>query len=77
MHRNWQYLTIESGMVRLQQKLTRLKHCLKDWNKTVFENVFVKVAAMERHLKEVDEAYDLDPCDRMLVERNWSSTDLV
>ncbi|KAL0347657.1 UNVERIFIED_CONTAM: hypothetical protein Scaly_1781700, partial [Sesamum calycinum] len=29
-----------------------------------------KVAAAERRLKEADEAYDQDPCDRTLVERN-------
>ncbi|KAL0283284.1 UNVERIFIED_CONTAM: hypothetical protein Sangu_2900000 [Sesamum angustifolium] len=33
--------------MRLQQKLTRLKHCLKEWNKTVFGNVFDNVVAAE------------------------------
>ncbi|KAL2250199.1 UNVERIFIED_CONTAM: hypothetical protein Sindi_2493600, partial [Sesamum indicum] len=51
VRRDWQYPTIGSGMVRLQQKLTRLKH------------------SVERDLKEADEAYDIDPCDRTLVER--------
>ncbi|KAL2250197.1 UNVERIFIED_CONTAM: hypothetical protein Sindi_2493400, partial [Sesamum indicum] len=69
VRRDWQYPTIGSGMVRLQQKLTRLKHCLKEWNRTVFGNVFDRVAAVERDLKEADEAYDIDPCDRTLVER--------
>ncbi|KAK4382071.1 hypothetical protein Sango_2907300 [Sesamum angolense] len=58
VRRNWQYPTVGSGMMRLQQKLTRLKHCLKEWNKTVFGNVFDNVAAAERGLKEADEAYD-------------------
>ncbi|KAL0292648.1 UNVERIFIED_CONTAM: hypothetical protein Scaly_2580500 [Sesamum calycinum] len=69
--------TVGSGMMRLQQKLTRLKHYLKEWNKTVFGNVFDNVAAAERGLKEADEAYDQDPCDRTLVERNRCSTELV
>ncbi|KAL0309433.1 UNVERIFIED_CONTAM: hypothetical protein Sradi_5885600, partial [Sesamum radiatum] len=69
VRRNWQYWTVGSGMMRLQQKLTHLKHCLKEWNKTVFGNVFDKVAAAERGLKEADEAYDQDPCDRTL----WSA----
>ncbi|KAL2246212.1 UNVERIFIED_CONTAM: hypothetical protein Sindi_2889400 [Sesamum indicum] len=77
VHRNWQYPTTGSGMTRLQQKLTRLKHCLKEWNKTVFGNVFDRVAEAERDLKEADEAYDLDPCDRTLVERNRCSIVLV
>ncbi|KAL2232718.1 UNVERIFIED_CONTAM: hypothetical protein Sindi_1451800, partial [Sesamum indicum] len=77
VHRNWQYPTIGSGMARLQQKFTHLKHCLKEWNKTVFGNVFDSVAAVERDLKEVDEAYDLDPCDRTLVEQNRCSAVLV
>ncbi|KAK4392729.1 hypothetical protein Sango_2050700 [Sesamum angolense] len=75
--RNWQYPTVGSGMMRLQQKLTRLKHCLKEWNKTVFGNVFDNVAAAERGLKEADEAYDQDPCDRTLVERNRCSAEMV
>ncbi|KAL0317839.1 UNVERIFIED_CONTAM: hypothetical protein Sangu_2198200 [Sesamum angustifolium] len=74
--RNWRYPTVGSGMMRLQQKLTRLKHCLKEWNKTVFGNVFDNVVAAEG-LKEADEAYDQDPCDRTLVERNRCSAELV
>ncbi|KAL0315140.1 UNVERIFIED_CONTAM: hypothetical protein Scaly_2885800 [Sesamum calycinum] len=64
-------------MMQLQQKLTRLKHCLKEWNKTVFGNVFDKVAAAERQLQESVEAYDQDSCDRTLVQRNRSSVELV
>ncbi|KAK4411853.1 hypothetical protein Sango_0258300 [Sesamum angolense] len=75
--RNWRYPTVGSGMMRLQQKLTRLKHCLKEWNKTVFGNVFDNVVAAERGLKEPDEAYDQDPCDRTLVEHNRCSAELV
>ncbi|KAL0283603.1 UNVERIFIED_CONTAM: hypothetical protein Sangu_2878400 [Sesamum angustifolium] len=77
VRRNWQYPTIGNGMMRLQQKLTHLKHYLKEWNKTVFGNVFDNVAAAERVVKEADEAYDQDPCDRTLVERNWCSAELV
>ncbi|KAL0293825.1 UNVERIFIED_CONTAM: hypothetical protein Scaly_3134600 [Sesamum calycinum] len=33
--------------------------------------------AAERGLKEADEAYDQDPCDRTLVERNRCSAELV
>ncbi|KAL0295004.1 UNVERIFIED_CONTAM: hypothetical protein Sangu_3206000 [Sesamum angustifolium] len=77
VRQNWQYLTVGSGMMRIQQKLTRLKHCLKEWNKTIFENVFDKVAAVERQLKESDEASDQDPCDRAFMERNRSSAELV
>ncbi|KAL0423582.1 UNVERIFIED_CONTAM: hypothetical protein Sradi_0893000 [Sesamum radiatum] len=51
VHRNWQYPTMGSGMLWLQQKLTRLKHCLKEWNKIVFGNVFDRVVAAERQLK--------------------------
>ncbi|KAL0287184.1 UNVERIFIED_CONTAM: hypothetical protein Scaly_2773100 [Sesamum calycinum] len=77
VRRNWQYPTVGSGMMWLQQKLTRLKHCLKEWNKTVFGNVFDNVAAAERGLKEADEACDQDPCDRKLVERNRCSAESV
>ncbi|KAK4394438.1 hypothetical protein Sango_1598100, partial [Sesamum angolense] len=77
VRQNWQYPTVGSGMMRLQQKMTRLKHCLKEWNKMVFGNMFDKVAAVERGFKEADEAYDQDPCDRTLVERNRCSGELV
>ncbi|KAL0423299.1 UNVERIFIED_CONTAM: hypothetical protein Sradi_0864700 [Sesamum radiatum] len=77
VRRNWQYPTVGNGMMRLQQKLTRLRHCLKEWNKTVFGNVFDNVATTERGLKEADEAYDQDPCNRTLVERNRCSAELV
>ncbi|KAL0287676.1 UNVERIFIED_CONTAM: hypothetical protein Scaly_2757100 [Sesamum calycinum] len=49
----------------------------KECNKTVFGNVFDNVAAVERGLKEVDEAYDQDPCDSMIVECNRCSAELV
>ncbi|KAL0387614.1 UNVERIFIED_CONTAM: hypothetical protein Sradi_2643200 [Sesamum radiatum] len=68
---------IGSGMVRLQKKLTHLKHCLKEWNRTVFGIVFDRVVAAERQLKETDEAYDHDPCDRTLVKQNRGSAELV
>ncbi|KAL0341432.1 UNVERIFIED_CONTAM: hypothetical protein Scaly_1805800 [Sesamum calycinum] len=77
VRRNWQYLTVGNSMMQLQQKLTRLKHCLKEWNKIVFGNVFDRVAMVERQFKEIDEAYYQDPCDRMLVERNRCSVELV
>ncbi|KAL0290525.1 UNVERIFIED_CONTAM: hypothetical protein Sangu_2571000 [Sesamum angustifolium] len=64
-------------MVQLQKKLTRLKHYLKEWNKIVFGHVFDMVAAVEQQLKEADEIYDHDPCDRKLVERNWCFAELV
>ncbi|KAK4391636.1 hypothetical protein Sango_1941400 [Sesamum angolense] len=48
-----------------------------EWNKTVFGNVFDRVAVPERQLKETDETYDHDPCDRTLVEWNWCSVELV
>ncbi|KAL0370694.1 UNVERIFIED_CONTAM: hypothetical protein Sangu_0387500 [Sesamum angustifolium] len=76
VHQNWQYPTIGSGMVWLQQKLTLLKYCLKEWNKIVFGNVFARVLAAERQPKETDKAYDHDSCDRKLVEQNRCSTEL-
>ncbi|KAL0339984.1 UNVERIFIED_CONTAM: hypothetical protein Sradi_4515200 [Sesamum radiatum] len=39
--------------------------------------MFDKVAVAERQLKEADEAYDQNPCDRTLVERNRFSAELV
>ncbi|KAL0383242.1 UNVERIFIED_CONTAM: hypothetical protein Scaly_0611500, partial [Sesamum calycinum] len=41
------------------------------------ELVVPDVAVAERQLKEADEAYDQNPCDRTLVERNRFSAELV
>ncbi|KAL0451232.1 UNVERIFIED_CONTAM: hypothetical protein Slati_1101300 [Sesamum latifolium] len=38
---------------------------------------FLEGGRSERNLKEADEAYDLDPCDRTLVEWNRCSAVLV
>ncbi|KAK4404556.1 Retrovirus-related Pol polyprotein from type-2 retrotransposable element R2DM [Sesamum angolense] len=43
----------------------------------VFGNVFDKVAVAEQQLKEADDAYDQNPCDRTLVERNRFFAELV
>ncbi|KAL2235804.1 UNVERIFIED_CONTAM: hypothetical protein Sindi_1312600 [Sesamum indicum] len=43
----------------------------------IFGNVFDRVAAAERDLKEADDAYDLDPCDRTLVDRSRCSVVLI
>ncbi|KAL0430589.1 UNVERIFIED_CONTAM: hypothetical protein Sradi_0684900 [Sesamum radiatum] len=40
-------------------------------------DVVDRVVEAERSLKEVDEAYDLDLCDRTLTERNRCSAELV
>ncbi|KAL0334090.1 UNVERIFIED_CONTAM: hypothetical protein Sangu_1565200 [Sesamum angustifolium] len=60
-------LLVEAECTMERKKLTPLKHCLKEWNKTVFGNVFDNVAVTERGLKEADEAYDQDPFDHTLV----------
>ncbi|KAK4400736.1 hypothetical protein Sango_1179700 [Sesamum angolense] len=41
-----------------------------------FSRLCIGIDTAERHLKDADEAYDLDPCDLMLVERNWCSAEL-
>ncbi|KAL0381143.1 UNVERIFIED_CONTAM: hypothetical protein Sangu_0178600 [Sesamum angustifolium] len=75
----------ELAHLAIHLELSKLNHCgllaectveRKEWNRTVFGNVFDRVAAVERQLKEADEAYDHDPCDCMLVERNRCSAEL-
>ncbi|KAL0396371.1 UNVERIFIED_CONTAM: hypothetical protein Scaly_0085500 [Sesamum calycinum] len=73
-----EYSAIGSGIVRLQQKLVRLKHYLKEWRQSWGQGGMCSIAAAaERQLKEADEAYDHDTCDCMLEEWNCCSAELV
>ncbi|KAL0448747.1 UNVERIFIED_CONTAM: hypothetical protein Slati_1431100 [Sesamum latifolium] len=60
----------KASSFRFQHMWVKDPGFLEDWNKVVFGNVVDRVVEAERNLKEANEAYDLDPCDRTLVERN-------
>ena len=55
---NWSLPVSSAGMVGFQQKLIRLKFCLKHWNRTVFGNVFNKVKKAEQDVLSKERAYD-------------------
>ncbi|XP_041995737.1 uncharacterized protein LOC121745859 [Salvia splendens] len=60
VEKDWKVPTGARGMVNLQIKLSRLKKCLKIWNKNVFGNIFVKIKQAEVEAKEA----------AMIFERN-------
>ncbi|KAL1531048.1 hypothetical protein AAHA92_33770 [Salvia divinorum] len=49
----WERPTEETGLLKLQQKLARLKKALKGWNKDVFGNI-------QANLREAEEAVNVE-----------------
>lgn len=58
---NWSLPQAGFGMFRFSCKLRRLKSALRDWNKTVFGNVFDKVRLAEDAVKLLEHRFDSAP----------------
>ncbi|KAH9684247.1 reverse transcriptase domain-containing protein [Citrus sinensis] len=56
---SWDAPVIGAGMRAFQQKLVRLKLCLKVWNKDVFGNVFSQVQQAEEEVAQKERLYDI------------------
>ncbi|KAH9750359.1 hypothetical protein KPL71_013846 [Citrus sinensis] len=56
---SWDSPVVGFGMRAFQQKLVRLKNCLKAWNKEVFGNVFDRVKEAEKDIARKKRQYDL------------------
>ncbi|KAK4425145.1 hypothetical protein Salat_1708400 [Sesamum alatum] len=65
--RNWSYPTVVSGMARLAAKLKRLKHKLKEWNKVIFGDIFVRLKESEEAVQRAEHTYDESPKEANLV----------
>lgn len=59
MRQFWGAPVVGFGMRAFQQKLARLKVCLKGWNKEVFGNVFDRVKEAEKEVAWREGQYDL------------------
>ncbi|KAI3473730.1 hypothetical protein Pfo_031188 [Paulownia fortunei] len=64
----WQHPTEAQGMQKLQQKLYRLKQCLRWWNRNIFRDTFENVKKAKREVADREKIYDEDPCDSNLME---------
>ncbi|KAL0462351.1 UNVERIFIED_CONTAM: hypothetical protein Slati_0122700 [Sesamum latifolium] len=76
VRRNWLYPPLER-YGSASAEINSTKALSEGLEQECLWNVVDRVVAAERNLKEADEAYDLDPCDRTLVERNRCSAELV
>ncbi|PKU74124.1 hypothetical protein MA16_Dca023857 [Dendrobium catenatum] len=59
-----------SSMLRLQAKLSRLKQCLRYWNKNVFKNIFSNIVEAERKVSILDGVYLENPNEVNLLNLN-------
>ena len=59
VRQSWSAPIATTGMIGFQQKLSRLKRCLKVWNKEVFGNVFERVQAAEEEVAQRERIYDI------------------
>ncbi|PKU62019.1 hypothetical protein MA16_Dca012128 [Dendrobium catenatum] len=64
------------GMLRLWSKLTRLKQCLRYWNKFVFKNVFSNITEAESRVDELEGNFLNNPSEENTVKLNNSKNDL-
>ncbi|KAL2237446.1 UNVERIFIED_CONTAM: hypothetical protein Sindi_0936300 [Sesamum indicum] len=85
MHHNFQDMVKQSwgapiqgyGMYRLQQKLYRLKHHLKQWNKDTFGNIFSLVDQAKAAANEAKKQFDRLPSEANLTNLNRQNAALV
>ncbi|KAL0449188.1 UNVERIFIED_CONTAM: hypothetical protein Slati_1475200 [Sesamum latifolium] len=63
-------------MKQLSEKLKRLKHRLKDWNKEVLGNIFEHLSQAEAAVQQAERIYDNDPTDHNLIAMNQCTSKL-
>lgn len=59
VRQSWGARVVGAGMRAFQQKLFRLKLCLKAWNKDVFVNIFSQVQLVEEDVTQNERLYDI------------------
>ncbi|KAK4426025.1 hypothetical protein Salat_1371000 [Sesamum alatum] len=62
------------GMMKLKDKLHRLKQRLRWWNNACFGNIFDHITQAENEVKEAEHRYDRNPTDLNLIALNRSTT---
>ncbi|KAK4415068.1 hypothetical protein Salat_2613900 [Sesamum alatum] len=75
--RSWSFPTVGVGMAKLSEKLRRLKHRLKDWNRLTFGDIFHNLQLAEPATLEAERLYDRMPTDFNLMHMNRCTTQLT
>ncbi|KAL0413165.1 UNVERIFIED_CONTAM: putative mitochondrial protein [Sesamum radiatum] len=63
-------------MKQLSEKLKRLKHRLKEWNKESFGNIFEHLSQAEAAVRQAERTYDNYPTDHNLMAMNQCTAKL-
>ncbi|KAL0378721.1 UNVERIFIED_CONTAM: hypothetical protein Sradi_3177600 [Sesamum radiatum] len=58
----------QTDMLRLKEKLSRLKQHLHHWNKDIFGNIFQHLKDAEPKVEQAERRYDADPTESNLIE---------
>lgn len=73
---HWKSFTTIGGMRGFYHKLSQLKHCLRQWNKDTFGNIFDAVVAAEIEATTSEKAYDSNPSEETKVVYHLSMANL-
>ncbi|KAL0449146.1 UNVERIFIED_CONTAM: putative mitochondrial protein [Sesamum latifolium] len=73
---NWSFPAVGVGMAKLGVKLKRLKHKLKDWNKTVFGDIFTNLKVAEEAVVQAERNFDAMPTDDNLINMNRAQSSM-
>ncbi|XP_042033147.1 uncharacterized protein LOC121779791 isoform X2 [Salvia splendens] len=74
---SWNIPLEERGLVKLQVKLSRLKKCLKLWNKNVFGNIFEKLKLAEEEAQEALNRFEQNKTPENRAEMNRTVAELI
>ncbi|KAL0367744.1 UNVERIFIED_CONTAM: hypothetical protein Sradi_3664500 [Sesamum radiatum] len=73
---SWNQPSSLTGMLRLAEKLRRLKACLKQWNKEIFGNILDQLSQAEESVHQAERKYDEEPTDLNLMAMNLCTAKL-
>lgn len=74
---SWKQSTSSIGMIKIQQKLLRVKKALKGWNWTVFGNIFKMVERTKQAATDAEKKFDQNPCAANATELNKCNASLT
>ncbi|KAL6570156.1 hypothetical protein OROMI_014670 [Orobanche minor] len=74
---SWDIYSNSRGMLKLVDKLSRLKYTLKEWNKFQFGNIFTKIDRAEYEVEVAENVFDQNPCPTNLIHLNKINANLT
>ncbi|XP_028556082.1 uncharacterized protein LOC114581016 [Dendrobium catenatum] len=66
-----------SGMLRLWSKLSRLKQCLRWWNKCIFKNLFANIKDAENKVSYLENIFQSNPNSDNMIDLNQAKDSLL